>query len=196
MKTYTNKTLGFTANLKVPETAEEFDQLAGKVGACCEDATKNVIYRSWNHKFRAALCLAVEEESNIKRKTKVTGEGDAAKEVFDEKEQEYINRVIGEGFDEDKIQLIANSVSAEVKFDPTPSERKKKAPKEIVNNAKAMLAAVAAGDSTAERIATNFSSALGVTFSEAYGEVNEESVIAALLAYKAKQDAENANKFL
>lgn len=198
MKAYQNKTLGQTVTLQVPETAEEFDSLAGATGLCVKDANRNVIYRQWNHEFRKAFCDALENETGIARKTKTVGEGDKAKEVFDETEAEYLNGLeLGKHIDEERMSQIAQEVAAEVKFDPTPSTRSKKIPKEITNAAAGLMAAVNAGETDAKKLAKNFEKVLGIeSFTVAFGEVSEDSLAAALLADKEKTDRERSAKFL
>jgi tetrahydromethanopterin S-methyltransferase subunit G len=203
MQTQQFKSLGFNFNLAVPETAEEFDQLAGKSGACVDEATRNVVYRQANHDFRKAFCEAVENETGIPRETKtVKNAKGEEREVFDEKEQEYINRVqIAKDendepvTNEEKLQVIASQVGKDIKFDPTPSERKKKAPKEIEENAKGILANIEAGNTKAATVASKFGEALGCDFATVYGEVTEESLVQALLAVKAKEDRDRTNRF-
>ena len=198
MKAYQNKTLGQTVTLQVPETAEEFDSLAGATGLCVKDANRNVIYRQWNHEFRRAFCEALEAETGIARKTRTVGEGDKAKEVFDETEADYIQSLeLGKHIDEERMSQVAQEVAAEVKFDPTPSTRSKKIPKEILEAAAGLWAAIQAKEVSAKDVAANFQKALGIeNFELAFGKVSEESLAAALLADKEKEDRDRASKFL
>lgn len=194
MKVEQNKTLGIVVNVNVPANAEEFDQMAGRPGACVDDANRNVIYRSWNHDFRKELCATLEKETGEERHSETTGEGDKAKKVYTEKEQAYVNRLIGENhIDEEKLQLTANAVAKDIIFDPAPSERSKKVPQNIQNAANSILAAVEAGESTAETSMEKFQNALGIEdFATSFGEFGEASVIKALLAHARKLEAEAA----
>lgn len=45
MKTQEFKSMGLVAKLKVFETVDEYDQKAGKVGACLDSGNRNMIYR-------------------------------------------------------------------------------------------------------------------------------------------------------
>jgi len=78
--------LGLEVNVPVPETVAEFDQLAGKEGACLENATNNVVYRSILAQFRRLLVTVVEDISGIKRELVDSGKtkkekNDAGEEV-------------------------------------------------------------------------------------------------------------------
>src|SRR5882757_10250734 len=45
MKTQEFKSMGLVAKLKVFESVDEYDQKAGKVGACLDSGNRNAIYR-------------------------------------------------------------------------------------------------------------------------------------------------------
>lgn len=198
MKTYINKTLGFSFALLVPESVEEFDRLAGKGGAALDEANKNVIYRSVNHEFRKEFCEALEKTTGIEREGKITGEGEAAKKVYTEKEKAYVSRVLASGkITEEAAQSLANEVGGKIAFDPSPSERSSKLPKEIDDNVRAIFAAIAAGQSTEERVMANVAGKLGLgSYEDTYGEFNEETLGAALVAVARKQREEQRNELL
>lgn len=198
MKTYVNKTLNLKVSLLVPSTVEEFDSLAGQPGICLQYAIANGIYKQWNHEFRDALCERLEETTGIARTTKEekTKEG-KTKTTYTETEQVYLNRLLADGnINETDLQKLANEVAAGIKFDPSPSTRVKKAPKEIVNNAAAIMAAIENGQSTAKTVAKKLGDDLGVKFADAFGEFSEESVIQALLAVKAKEDRDRTSRYV
>lgn len=198
MKQELFRTLGLNIMISVPESVEEFNKLAGNPDQCLNDAIKNVAYRQAYPEFRKGLCEAVEKETGLARKTKTVGEGESAKEVISEKEAVYIARALSEveGFTEEKLQAVANDVAKSITLDPTPTERKKKAPKEIVNNAKGVLLAIENGQTTAANFVAAISEDLGVDFIKTYGEVTEESIVNALLAIKAKEERDRQSKYV
>jgi hypothetical protein len=200
MKTYMNKSLGQTVPVQVPSNAEEFDQLAGRTGACVDEANRNVIYRGWNHAFREAFCDALEQETGIEREGEDQGEGDKKKFVYTEKEQPYINRLLSTGaISEEAMQQIASTVGEGIKFDPSPSTRSKKAPKEIVALVdNAFIAIEDDGHAlTEEKFAGNLAQRLGIdTFESQFGELTKESAITALQAIKEKEQRERESSLL
>lgn len=183
--------MGQVLPVEVPSTAEEFDQLAGRTGACVDEASKNVIYRSWNHDFREAFCEALEAETGEPRKSHEEGEGDKKKVVYDEKEAPYYNRLIADKhITEEAAQSIANTVAAGIKFDPTPAKRGGKAPKELVLLVDNAFTAIESAEHplTAEKFAANLAGRLGIDdFDSQFGELTKESAVAALVAIKDKE---------
>lgn len=158
MKEVSNKCVGVSYRLQVPETAEEYDHAAGKIGACVESANKNVIYRSTNAQFRAAFAAAVEDETGIERETAKVGSktvtdddgNETTEDVYgySETEKAYLDRVYAElGLgDEDAIMSkfgdIVASIEAELVFDPSERERatkERKPRKAFLNIANAVL---------------------------------------------------------
>lgn len=149
MKNEVVKCVGVSYNISVPETAEEYDQLAGKVGACVSSANRNVIYRQTNPQFRPKFCELVEEDTGIERKTKVTGTktvkdddgNETTEEIigYAETEKVYLDRVYAEENLVDEEQIMArfgdlvSQAEAEVVFDPSEHEAapKVKKPKKI-----------------------------------------------------------------
>lgn len=137
--------------VQVPETAEEFDQLAKKAGACVDEAVNNVLYRGVLADFRSAVVAELERETGIQRKTKdhpegkkytndqkdengniVAKKGDPI-QVLDETESKYIQRVAAEqGKQPSDYQYIADRVLTQkddagnllISFDPSQTERK------------------------------------------------------------------------
>jgi len=127
---------GLKATINVPETVEEYDQLAKKPGMCLEDATDNVIYRGVLPQFWAALATALNAEYGIPFKmkdhpTKKEADGKTAVQVRNmtksdggESNPQYVDRVAAEkeveptefqsivdrlctdGWDEDESEVI------------------------------------------------------------------------------------------
>jgi hypothetical protein len=138
MKDTTVKCVGVSYNLSVPETSEEYDQIAGKIGACVESANKNVIYRQSNAQFRAFYCDAVEEDTGIERQTKVVAtkthtdeDGNETTEDvlgYAETEKKYLDRVYAELELDDEAAVMARfgglveQAQGEVVFDPSERE--------------------------------------------------------------------------
>jgi hypothetical protein len=94
----------------VPETAAEFDTLAGKVGACLEFAKNYVMFHRVLGSFRADLMKAVAEDSEITPKTEPHPK-DKDKVVIVEKPVPYIERVCAERkVDVTTYQPIADAI--------------------------------------------------------------------------------------
>lgn len=119
MKNSPVNTLGFKdLSYDVPSTAEEFDQLAGRVGACVDEANANIKYRGTLTDFRASFLhglhvgegdkainiAGVEETTGIERKRepvldkdgkqKTKGEDKEPLFKFIETEEDYFDRVL------------------------------------------------------------------------------------------------------
>jgi hypothetical protein len=135
MKELLVKCVGVKYKINVPDSVEEYDQAAGKSGACLESGVKNVIYRSTNAQFRSLFADAVETETGIERERQVVGEktvkdeegNETTEEVvgFAETEKAYLDRVYAElDLDtEEKVvaefgELIAD-VEVKLVFDPS-----------------------------------------------------------------------------
>lgn len=198
MKAYQNTTLGLRFEVMVPETAEEFDNMAGLKGQCAAEAIRNVIYRTVNHEFRKAFCERLEKETGVPRKIKEVKRGDKVVEEYDETEQTYYNRLLAaKDIDEERAQLIANEIGKTLVFDPSPTTRSAKVPKELQDACNGILAAVEAKTTTAATVMAKFAAALGIeSFEASYGAFNEESLIRALIADRDKQHRERLNKFV
>jgi len=198
MIAYQNKSLDLNFTVMVPESAEEFDRLAGVTGACVGEANRNVIYRSVNHEFRDKLCERMENETGVPRESKTSKKADGTEVTeYTENEKAYINRLLaGKHIDEDKMQLIATEVGKTCIFDPSPSTRTTKIPKEIASAAADILFAVSEKKTTPDRVMANFAAVLGVDFQGAYGAFSEDSVAKALIALRDKQARERANSLI
>lgn len=128
MKTAEYKTnTGLVFKHEVPSSVEEFDQNAKKAGACLEEATNNVVYRSSLAEFRASMCEKLEEKYKEPRKTKVSGKNKAGEDivVFAETENDYIERVAAlQKVEVTSFQALADEVSKSISFDASATVRK------------------------------------------------------------------------
>lgn len=135
MKSATYDSLGCKVNFAVPESPEEFDKLAERVGACVEEANDNVAYRGVLADFRYALCEAIEGETSnargvepvIDAKTNKPKTGKDGQPVtkYTEKESEYVNRIVlvEKALTKERLQQIADDVSKTLVFDPKQQTR-------------------------------------------------------------------------
>lgn len=118
MKIETN-VFGLEFDVNVPfNTVEEFDNLAGKAGACLMEATNHVIAHKHLGRVRAAVCKKLEELTGIERK-KTTAE-DGSSEKYAETEQTYFRRVVAECGGNDDWNDIENAIketASNVKFE-------------------------------------------------------------------------------
>lgn len=196
MKPYLNKVLFHVVNIQVPSSIDEFNQLGGDALA---EAIKQIIYGSWNTKFRKLLCETLEGTTGISRNTKKNDEG---KDVYTESESEYVKRVLGSGkLNDESAQQIWNDVASEVDIADCirPTVRTKKAPKEVVATASGVIQSVKDGDSTKEEKMALFEKALDLdsgTFEARFGDFDQESVEQALLAVHEKRAREAASEFV
>jgi hypothetical protein len=143
-------TLGFDLNFSVPETVDEYDQLAKKVGACLESAVLNVVYRSTFAKFRANFAEAVANNTGIKRneETVLGADGNPKKDEdgnevtkYTETEKVYFDRVCAQLVKDGKLpsveaaaasfQALAQTTIETIAFDPSESERVPTGPKKV-----------------------------------------------------------------
>ena len=130
--------MGVQYTVTIPETAEEFDSLAKRQGACVEEAVSNVIYRSTNADFRSAYLDALVAKTGIERETTADPDGkkDEAgnvKLVYVRAEGKDIDYIVAKaGLDEAAQQALADEVMKAVDkdgnplvaFDPSQRERK------------------------------------------------------------------------
>ncbi len=158
MKDIIVKSLGVTFKLHgVPETNDEFDQLAKEKNAATREAVNNVSYRSSYPEFREKLVEQLEELTEVKRATKpsrAAKEGEAASDVpttFDERESEYINRLVNV----EKVITLADVQKAAdaiaITFDPTKAVRESQLKKPSAAQEKAARDVVAAGKGDRDR---------------------------------------------
>jgi len=142
--------MGFELSLAVPETVEENDQLAKRVGATLESAVANVIYRAVLPEFRANFAEAVENNTGIARlteevldkagQTKKDDEGEPITR-YTETEQKYFDRVTAILVSDGKFESVeaaaasfydlAKSVIGAITYNPAAAERTSSGPKKV-----------------------------------------------------------------
>jgi hypothetical protein len=209
MKEIKVKSGGVYYAINVPETVEEFDQLAKREGAALASAIDNVIYRSANAQFRSEFADLVEKETGIERKTKVSGtrevedeEGNKTEEdivVYDESEGKYLNRVYAEldlELEEQRqarFQEQIEQAAEDIKFDPSErqaaTKKPKKARKEYRETAEAILEA--GGEEGLAKTAAKLSDMLGYEV-----EATLEAVALGIQINETKDVDERASKYL
>lgn len=208
-----------------PETPEEFDALAGKTGACVDNANANIVYRGTLADGRYYICEAIDKSlaeefpghPELRRKTKLAGKkGDL--EVFDEAEAAYVRRVLPlvahlRGVDEvkvDSFQPTLDRLQAEyekdsegnptdkllIRFDPSERERAERGPKKLpAKFLKAGETIVAQGQG--EKFLAHFKVAAPVYPSDATAEQKSALLAAAIGAkIKSMEDAKLQEKNL
>ena len=110
---------GLEINVNVPfNTVEEFDNLAGKAGACLAEATNHVIAHKHLGRVRAVVCKKLEELSGIVREYTTTEDGKSKK--YTESEQTYFRRVtaaMGGSENWDSILAELKAAAEGVKFE-------------------------------------------------------------------------------
>lgn len=130
MKIANPKFLGITVNVSVPETAEEYDQLAGEVNACVQDANQQILMHSWGGKFRDKFAEALEKATeiewpvNAEATAKAPKKKDGTVTPVHITPADYLKLVCGQ-LDKkpSDFQAIADEVAAKIAFDPSESER-------------------------------------------------------------------------
>jgi len=105
MKSVQIEVLDFKLPCLFYESVDEADKAAGRTGATLDECNKNLQYRGANADARDLIVVVANELSGIPQKTKtVTKDGKSVEEV-DEKEGEYIKRVLAtDATLKDKIQ--------------------------------------------------------------------------------------------
>lgn len=190
VKDYSNTSCGATVNIQVPESAEEFDSLAGREGAAADAAVRHTIYHSWNQAFRTALAEAVASKTGEKPRqvgTKTNDKGE--EEPVLETDASFLNYVTGEGLisGEDYAEL-AQSVADDLPFDPSPTPRTGRVSKEMKALAESVVAGVESGATTAEDVVAKLEATPGVKV----GEFTVDNVARAIKAreeYRKRQAA-------
>src|SRR5437660_12881398 len=66
-KQYETNSLGYKLKFNGPSTVEEYDQAAGRVGACLEDAIDNTIYRSTLPEWQGSFAKKLTEITGTQR---------------------------------------------------------------------------------------------------------------------------------
>lgn len=184
------RSLGLVLNVNVPASYEEFDALAKRPLAALEEATANVLYRSWMADFREKFCEALEVETGIARafeskelKSKNEDGSPKTTEVWSENEGEYVNRVLAtKKVEIATFQALADKIAAEITFDPAQPERKATTPKLAKTYRETAQKILAAGADAAQRAATKLSGLLGRPV-----QPTEESLAIAIKEDQARQ---------
>lgn len=142
---YETSTMGFDVKFNGPDTVEDYDRAAGKVGSCLADACENTIYRSTLPELQSKLVDKIEALTGAKREVNQTAT-DAAKgrakdpsKVKDilETVPKFVKRAIAGMSDADKaalqqeIQTIADGITV----DPSPSKRQRGPAKDLLAKA-------------------------------------------------------------
>lgn len=126
---------GHKVTIRVPDSVEEFDQLAKKSGACLEAATDYEVFHGTLGDIRNALVSLIEKTYETPRRDIGTGkfeEVDGKREEITKPEgfEVFLNRVAAEKglTSETPFQDLADRLSVngdkEVKFDPSVQARR------------------------------------------------------------------------
>lgn len=148
-KVFTTSSLGYPLKFKGNGTEEEYDREAGKVGAMCEDANENTLYRSTLPEWQEAFSKFLEEKTGQKRQVneKATAEAKARSKTPDkvkdtmETVRVYHNRIAAAASDEDKkaFALMAQQLADGIRIDPSPSKRAAGLSKDLRSKADSLL---------------------------------------------------------
>jgi len=167
MKQQKVKSLGVELSISVPATADEFDKLAKREGACVDEANSNVLYRSFLTESRGAMIegFFAENEDGSQgaclfegyanrfgavRKRKQKDSGKKKKDgspilTWDEGEEDYLEYIRAEkNVSDSEFAADCTTLAALIAFDPakTVSVTKPKAlAAEYLENGKKLFAA-------------------------------------------------------
>ena len=186
MKTITTRSLGLEFPVQVPSSAEEYDQAAGKEGACLDSAVDNALYRGHLAKFRTAFIKAVEAETGEPRE--VLGKDDKGKDVL-EKEGVYFKRVSeGAGKPKESFAALAQSVAESLgALDLTP-QRSTGPTKEFIAAAEALRQGITDGKTTTDAVISKLVSANASITEIAIDDENLPEVTALASALRINRD--------
>lgn len=149
MAKYETNSLGFPLTFNGPDSVEDYDRAAGKVGSCLEDAVENTIYRSTLPEFQDAFAKKVEALTGQSRQvnTEATAAAKArsknpekVKDIY-ETVRVFVNRATAGMSDEDKKALgqTAQEVADGISVDPSPSKRQGGLRKDLKSKAESLL---------------------------------------------------------
>jgi hypothetical protein len=148
-KQYETNSLGFKLRFNGPATVEEYDQAAGRVGACLEDACDNTIYRGTLPEWQSAYAERLEEVSGIKRGVdqeateRARSRSKKPEDVKDvpEKVRAFNARVQTQMSDADRAALngLAQEVADGISVDPSPAKRVAGPDKQLLAKADSLL---------------------------------------------------------
>jgi hypothetical protein len=149
------KSLGLVVKLNVPSSVVEFDKLAGRDGACLEEAINNIAYRGALAEFRDTLLHGDEEKklvgldsiTKVERKIKTrNGRDGKVIEEWAESEGDHFKRILeATKQDASNFQPQADKVSAVLVFDPKKAEAKPRGPKKLAQQYKNTASAILKG---------------------------------------------------
>ena len=147
MKEKKYSSLGLEVPFQVPETVEEFDANAKRVGACLDEATNNCIYRGSLADFRSLFLYGqkadpeqqIEGVDGLDKITRyenpfvpaMTKQGQPLLKADktpilkrEMTEQEFFDHIIAQsGKDKSHFQARANEIAAMIEFDASATER-------------------------------------------------------------------------
>jgi hypothetical protein len=162
MKKVSQTLLGLSAFLSVPSTIEEFNQQLKGEGTALDFANNEAYYRGIAPKVRAAYLKAIEKSFGLSPAVlseKTVGEGDAAKVVKTyEKDTAFLKRIRAAGRTDEELTPLLQKAFDSVGWDLS-STRSTGPNKKDVEAADFYINAVAAGESTWDRIVGNFQNA-------------------------------------
>lgn len=193
-----NNTLKLAVTVRgCPESADEFDKLAGKAGAALMEAVNNVIWRKWNPEFRSKLIERLTPEFGaLQNKLDKSGnpvqigtDEESGEAIYaKETEKDYVDRIQAEGkVSKADLQVIAQEVADKIPFDPSTSESTPA--KKFVDAAENVLARVKAGEKSISDIVAKLKGRNAGMILSDNPDVNE--LAAALRDDEARAIAEN-----
>lgn len=160
MKRVSQTLLGLAAFLHVPETIEEFNSFLLGTGTTALDyANDEAYYRGIAPKVRSAYISAIGKalgKEPLVMSEKTTGEGDSAKTVKTyEKDTAFLKRIQAEGVTTEQLNPLLQKAFDDVGWDLT-STRSSGPNKKDLEGADFYINAIAAGESTWDRVVKNF----------------------------------------
>lgn len=190
--------MGFTFTFNGPATAEEIGRITGNPNAAAEAFMQQYCYQDRNVQFRDKFVEAVAAHIGEGRKShEATLKSGESKTVYDETEQDYFNRVKAEGkLSDEDASRIANEVNQSIgDYSPSVGSDRKPA-KKFYDDADAILAKVAAGESTSERVIANLESKMSISFESQFGDWSRDNLARALKALSEWKERQTKNELL
>jgi uncharacterized protein YjbJ (UPF0337 family) len=146
---YEVSTMGFDVKFNGPDTVEDYDRAAGKVGSCLADACENTIYRSTLPELHGKLVEKIEALTGTKREVN-QGATDAAKgrakdpskvKNIMETVPKFVKRATAGMSKEDlaALQTEIQSIADGITVDPSPSKRQRGPAKDLLAKADQIL---------------------------------------------------------
>lgn len=141
--------MGFPLTFNGPDSVEAYDQKAGRVGGCLEDAVDNTIYRSTLPEFQEAFVKVVEQltgktrEVNTEATTAAKARSKTPDKVKDimETVPRFVKRATA-GMSEADLKTLAGeaqTVADTIEVDPSPSKRAAGISKDLKSKAESLL---------------------------------------------------------